>query len=277
MDARGLSTGAPAASVTPPVSFTILSLAGLVAGLVLGVAGQRSGSGVIAGIAAALEPFGDIWLRDTGPLIVKGDGVRGARTFRFNGWGGKYELEGDDSVATRLATGIGLDPAPHDWVLEGGAIDVDGTGLAVTTEQCLLNPNRNPGFGPPTSRRGCATISASIACSGSAKGFRTIIPTAMSTISRASWARTGSSSPSRPAKTIPMRRSTRMRKGAPKRSGSRLRRNSARSLASAGSNSHSALPPLLNHTKGASGAFGVSRPRTFGISATSLTWSPSPP
>jgi agmatine deiminase len=92
------------------------------------------------------EPFGDIWLRDTGPLLVAGGGRRAARSFRFNGWGGKYELEGDDSVGARLAHTIGLDAERFDWVLEGGAIDVDGTGLAVTTEQCLLNPNRNPGM-----------------------------------------------------------------------------------------------------------------------------------
>jgi agmatine deiminase len=88
-----------------------------------------------------VQPFGDIWLRDTGP-IVTGDG--GARDFGFNGWGGKYDLPGDDSIGARLAEDRGLAVTTCDWVLEGGAIDGDGTGLVVTTEQCLLNPNRNP-------------------------------------------------------------------------------------------------------------------------------------
>jgi len=93
------------------------------------------------------EKFGDIWLRDTGPLLVSGGKGLAARSFRFNGWGGKYELEGDDTIGARLAGTLGLEAERFDWVLEGGAIDVDGTGLAVTTEQCLLNPNRNPGVG----------------------------------------------------------------------------------------------------------------------------------
>ena len=92
------------------------------------------------------EPFGDIWLRDTGPIVLKAGRDRQPRSFRFNGWGGKYELEGDDTVGLRLAEGAGMDAIRYNWVLEGGAIDVDGTGLAVTTEQCLLNPNRNPGM-----------------------------------------------------------------------------------------------------------------------------------
>jgi agmatine deiminase len=92
------------------------------------------------------QPFGDIWLRDTGPIIVADGTKREARSFRFNGWGGKYELEGDDSIGLRLARDAGLEARRPGWIVEGGAIDVDGSGLAVTTEQCLLNPNRNPGL-----------------------------------------------------------------------------------------------------------------------------------
>jgi agmatine deiminase len=88
-----------------------------------------------------VELFGDIWLRDTGP-IIGADGT--ANSFLFNGWGGKYDLPGDDDIGLRLAAERGQTPARHDWVLEGGAIDGDGTGLVVSTEQCLLNPNRNP-------------------------------------------------------------------------------------------------------------------------------------
>jgi len=89
------------------------------------------------------ELFGDIWLRDTG-AIVAGDGV--AQDFAFNGWGAKYDLEGDDDIGLRLARREHLQVVRHGWILEGGAIDGDGTGLVVTTEQCLLNQNRNPGL-----------------------------------------------------------------------------------------------------------------------------------
>ena len=90
-----------------------------------------------------VAPFGDIWLRDTGPILLS---RRSARTFVFNGWGGKYDLPDDDDVGARLARSHGITPRACDWVLEGGAIDGDGTGTAVTTEQCLLNRNRNPGM-----------------------------------------------------------------------------------------------------------------------------------
>ena len=90
-----------------------------------------------------VEPFGDIWLRDTGPIVLGSGKNRLARGFGFNGWGGKYDLEGDQDIGGRLARRADLPFSKAEWVLEGGAIDGDGSGTVLTTEQCLLNPNRN--------------------------------------------------------------------------------------------------------------------------------------
>lgn len=94
-----------------------------------------------------VEPFGDIWLRDTGPVILGSGADRRAQGFGFNGWGGKYDLPGDDSIGERLAASANLPHTNADWILEGGAVDGDGSGTLLTTEQCLLNPNRNPSLG----------------------------------------------------------------------------------------------------------------------------------
>ena len=110
--------------------------------LVRDAANEARAKALVSG-AVALERrvFGDVWLRDTGPL-VRTDGS--ALRCGFNGWGGKYEMAGDREIGAELARDAGLPVVVSDWILEGGAIDGDGTGLVVTTEQCLLNPNRNP-------------------------------------------------------------------------------------------------------------------------------------
>lgn len=95
-------------------------------------------------------PFGDIWVRDTGPIFAF-DGARLlAARFGFNGWGGKYVLPHDANVSARVAEISGLPSTVQNWVLEGGALDTDGEGTFLTTEQCLLNANRTSGGAVPS-------------------------------------------------------------------------------------------------------------------------------
>ena len=104
----------------------------------------------LLGQAAEVEivsgAFGDIWLRDTGPIFALGPRGLVAQGFRFNGWGGKYQLPNDDTVAGQIATAAQVALNEFGFVLEGGALDHDGEGTVLTTAQCLLNSNRNPGW-----------------------------------------------------------------------------------------------------------------------------------
>jgi agmatine deiminase len=103
------------------------------------------------GAAEIIEhAFGDIWIRDTGPIFARRGNQPVALRFWFNGWGGKYILEGDetvpDTIASRADSGRGVPVITHPFVLEGGAIDLDGEGTVLTTRQCVLNANRNEGW-----------------------------------------------------------------------------------------------------------------------------------
>ncbi|GIU66388.1 agmatine deiminase family protein [Candidatus Phycosocius spiralis] len=87
--------------------------------------------------------FGDIWLRDTGPIFAKQDGRPIALRFKFNGWGEKYLLDHDEHVGDGVARLAATSIQASQFVLEGGAVDHDGEGTILTTRQCVLNTNRN--------------------------------------------------------------------------------------------------------------------------------------
>ncbi len=92
-------------------------------------------------------PTDDAWIRDSGPTFLRGPAGRHAALvdWDYNAWGGKYPPYEQDDVIPRLIANK-LDRVCYEpgVILEGGAIDVDGEGTLLTTEQCLLNSNRNP-------------------------------------------------------------------------------------------------------------------------------------
>jgi len=92
-------------------------------------------------------PTDDAWIRDSGPTFLVGPpGAPPALVdWGYNAWGGKYPpYENDDAIGRLIARRLGRVCYEPGIILEGGAIDVDGRGTLLTTEQCLLNPNRNP-------------------------------------------------------------------------------------------------------------------------------------
>jgi agmatine deiminase len=112
-----------------------------------GAADAAEARAALTGAAEIVQqPIDDSWLRDNGPIFVlDGDGRRAGVHFRFNAWGEKFPpWERDAALGRRLVEHVGDDVFSAPLVLEGGSIAVDGAGTLVTTEQCLLNPNRNP-------------------------------------------------------------------------------------------------------------------------------------
>ena len=93
-------------------------------------------------------PIDDSWTRDSGPTFLVNDrGGLLATAFTFNAWGGKYHPHAEDArLARRIAAHLRVPVAESSLVLEGGSIFSDGEGTLLTTESCLLHPNRNPGM-----------------------------------------------------------------------------------------------------------------------------------
>jgi agmatine deiminase len=95
------------------------------------------------------NPTDDAWVRDHGPIYVvrevNGQRERAINDWGYNAWGNKYPpYDQDDVVPTRIAQETGETLFTPGIVMEGGSIDVNGRGTLLTTEACLLNPNRNP-------------------------------------------------------------------------------------------------------------------------------------
>ncbi len=126
----------------------------MVAGDARDAAEARRATG--AGVEVIEIPIDDSWIRDNGPVFVTGgpSGRRGVH-FGFNAWGAKFERwDRDEAAGGELARMFAADVVEAPFVLEGGSICVDAQGRLLTTEQCLLNPNRNPHLSKTEIERG---------------------------------------------------------------------------------------------------------------------------
>jgi agmatine deiminase len=115
----------------------------------------RHVEGLLAGkvpqgrVVLHLFPTNDAWCRDHGAIFVTRPPAAGepllALDFQYNAWGGKYPpFDLDNAIPGRMASFLGVPSLAIDMVLEGGSVEVNGAGTVLTTEQCLLNENRNP-------------------------------------------------------------------------------------------------------------------------------------
>ncbi len=110
------------------------------------LAADLCGSGTAFPIELIEIPIDDSWARDSGPVyVLDADGKRMANDFVFNAWGEKFMPYTDDAKLAERLTDMRADQRrDFDFVLEGGALSVDGEGTLLTTQQCLFHPNRNP-------------------------------------------------------------------------------------------------------------------------------------
>jgi agmatine deiminase len=112
--------------------------------LVNGAEAEASARASLGGAAEIVKArYGDIWLRDTGPVFARTREGTIALRFRTNGWGGKFDLPDDATVGDDVARLAGTPIRKFDFVLEGGAVEQDGEGTILATRETLLNENRN--------------------------------------------------------------------------------------------------------------------------------------
>lgn len=148
---RGMGLLALAIAAFEPVSVVVCPgekgrVEDLIESLNLEAASDNTGEQCLYDISFLEIPHNDAWLRDNGPTFVRNSkGELAGVNWRFNAWGGKYpEWDLDDRVAPQILSHYHVPCFNAPPVMEGGSFHTDGEGTLITTEECLLNPNRNP-------------------------------------------------------------------------------------------------------------------------------------
>ncbi|AFZ67935.1 agmatine deiminase family protein [Deinococcus peraridilitoris] len=114
---------------------------------------ERDARARLEGVRVTLHrvPLDDVWFRDNGPLFVTRPRESGPDevsfvNWEFNAWGGKYHYRRDTLAPEALAGYLGAAHWDQGVVMEGGSLELNGEGVALTTRSCLLSPERNPGL-----------------------------------------------------------------------------------------------------------------------------------
>ena len=154
------------------------------------IAARLAAAGVPAGrLVFGIAPSNDTWARDHGPITVQCQDELTLLDFGFNGWGGKYAHDLDNAITPALYRQDVFGKSPLqavNLILEGGSIEVDGSGTLLTTERCLLAPTRNPGVTRAQLEKNFPSCWAlTVSCGSGTATSPATTPTATSTPSRA--------------------------------------------------------------------------------------------